>query len=371
MSYDRRSMTALATAPTVPSLAPRRAVLTPAIDTLAIGGASIVLFLGILLAGSAAGQAFSLKRVLILEMLLNWPHFTASWVLLYGSRETFAKHKWAAIHVPVVLVAYGAFALAMATRTNLYLDLSGLVASCYLAVHYTGQAWGMVATSTYLEGMPVVPRERQLIRTSLWIFLGWQVAWNLHFFGIITIHQPTPLETKVARAAFVFMSTLAPLAIALGVAGFVMLRRRVGRVLPPRVFVPWLAICLWYAAIGKYPNAIYWVQIAHATQYMLFPLRVESNRYVARAEAAGTPSPAGFDPRHALHMALYVVGIVTTGWLIYGGVDLVAPKAGPLKHLPFMVSNIVNIHHYFTDGVVWKIRNPAVRRELFAHLTRA
>jgi hypothetical protein len=28
----------------------------------------------------------------------------------------------------------------------------------------------------------------------------------------------------------------------------------------------------------------------------------------------------------------------------------------------------INIHHYFTDGVIWKLRNPEVRRELFAHV---
>jgi len=28
----------------------------------------------------------------------------------------------------------------------------------------------------------------------------------------------------------------------------------------------------------------------------------------------------------------------------------------------------INIHHYFTDGVIWKISNPEVRKELFAHV---
>jgi hypothetical protein len=30
----------------------------------------------------------------------------------------------------------------------------------------------------------------------------------------------------------------------------------------------------------------------------------------------------------------------------------------------------INIHHYFTDGVIWKISNPEVRKELFAHVRR-
>jgi len=33
-----------------------------------------------------------------------------------------------------------------------------------------------------------------------------------------------------------------------------------------------------------------------------------------------------------------------------------------------LVAVVVNIHHYFTDGAIWKIRNPDVRRDLFSHL---
>jgi hypothetical protein len=35
---------------------------------------------------------------------------------------------------------------------------------------------------------------------------------------------------------------------------------------------------------------------------------------------------------------------------------------------PVLILSFINIHHYFTDGVMWKLRNPAVRRDLFAHL---
>jgi hypothetical protein len=31
----------------------------------------------------------------------------------------------------------------------------------------------------------------------------------------------------------------------------------------------------------------------------------------------------------------------------------------------------INIHHYFTDGVIWKISNPEVRKDLFAHVVSA
>jgi hypothetical protein len=50
----------------------------------------------------------------------------------------------------------------------------------------------------------------------------------------------------------------------------------------------------------------------------------------------------------------------------------VTAHANPLAAAPrvvgFAISTFFNIHHYFTDGVVWKLRNPAVREDLFGHL---
>jgi hypothetical protein len=39
--------------------------------------------------------------------------------------------------------------------------------------------------------------------------------------------------------------------------------------------------------------------------------------------------------------------------------------------VPVLILTFINVHHYFTDGVIWKISNPEVRRELFAHLAPA
>jgi hypothetical protein len=40
----------------------------------------------------------------------------------------------------------------------------------------------------------------------------------------------------------------------------------------------------------------------------------------------------------------------------------------PSRAAPVLILMFINIHHYFTDGVIWKISNPAVRKELFAHV---
>ncbi len=40
----------------------------------------------------------------------------------------------------------------------------------------------------------------------------------------------------------------------------------------------------------------------------------------------------------------------------------------PGRVAPVLILMFVNIHHYFTDGVIWHISNPDVRKELFAHV---
>src|SRR5438045_1948536 len=52
--------------------------------------------------------------------------------------------------------------------------------SGYLAWHYTGQVWGMMASYAYLAGTRFEKTERLLIRTGLRILLAWQVTWFLY-----------------------------------------------------------------------------------------------------------------------------------------------------------------------------------------------
>ena len=42
----------------------------------------------------------------------------------------------------------------------------------------------------------------------------------------------------------------------------------------------------------------------------------------------------------------------------------------PARAAPILILMFINIHHYFTDGVIWHISNPDVRKELFAHVPR-
>jgi len=346
--------------PTTPARRP--AILTPWVDAVCIGGGSILLFLPLLLTGDAS-LLLPAEKMAWITMLVNTPHFMASYRMVYRSREMILRHKWASIYVPAGLIAYAVFAVAMSPVTPRYVVLMLIVSSTYLAWHYTGQAWGMMASYTYLAGAAFQPLERTLIRLGLRMLLIWHVTWFLY------LGTSDPWMRDIMEPAYHFMSWTTVLSFALGVTGLVQFARRTGRLPPVNVLVAWVAIYFWYAGMARDQRAIYWVQIFHALQYLIFPARVEMNR--CALDAASRPPPVG------RHMLYYVAGLLLATVLV----DKVLPNAGEqiVAHLfgaaqgqavPLVMLGFLNIHHYFTDGCVWKISNPSVRQELFAHVPK-
>jgi hypothetical protein len=338
-----------------PKPAPSAAIISPVVDLLLVGGLSLIVFVPLLLSGRTDLVLIGAGAQALIAGLINMPHFMASYRIVYRDRASILKHKWASIYVPAILLAYIALALWQADESPALAIVLVTIGGTYLAWHYTGQVWGMMASFAYLEGVAFQKSERLLIRTGLRILLVWHLSW----FLFTQLRDPSRVEAvyRVVTAGTV-------VAFALGAIGLYKLKRRTGRMPPLRALVAWLAIFVWYAMMARDPRAIFWIQIAHALQYLAFPVRVEMNR-----------TPRGTLVRH---MVMY--GVLLMGASVLVG--LVVPKAlmGPLGEVfgeepqrvaPILILTFINIHHYFTDGVIWKISNPEVRKELFAHVPRA
>lgn len=336
---------------------PRHSVISPVIDLLCVGGLSLLFFVPLLLSGRRDLVLVGVGAQAWLATLINMPHFMASYRLVYRSRESILRHKWASIYVPAILLVYIMIALWEAQYSSWMVVVLVSVSSAYLAWHYTGQVWGMMASYSYLEGASFEKRERFLIRTGLRILLAWHVTWFLY----TQLRNPS-----MVRPAYVLISAGTVVAFALGAIGIGMMRRRTGRMPPLRALVAWASLFVWYAVIARDPKALFWIQIAHAIQYLAFPFRVEINT---------TRSRLSDSTRFIRHMVVYAAVLLAISFFV----SLVVPGSAmsvvgnifgeePGKAAPIMILMFINIHHYFTDGVIWHISNPEVRRELFAHL---
>jgi hypothetical protein len=219
----------------------------------------------------------------------------------------------------------------------------------------------MMASYAFLDGVRFETTERFLIRTSLRILLVWHVTWFLY----TQLRNPS-----MVRPLYYLISAGTLAALVLGAVGLAKMRRRTGRLPPARALVAWLAIFVWYAVMARDPRAIFWIQIAHALQYLAFPIRVEINRSSA--------APAQSSGRVAMHMAVYSAGLLAVSYVVAQivpatAMSVVADVFGeePGRVAPMLILMFINIHHYFTDGVIWHISNPEVRKELFAHVHSA
>jgi hypothetical protein len=365
-----------------PATAKPGSIFNPTIDLLLVGGLSLIVFVPLLLSGRSDLVLIGAGAQAWIGTAINMPHFMASYRLVYRDRETILKHKWASIYVPLILVAYVAFAVmeiqyflpqgcTEAIRANvadpacrpLLMTLLIAIASGYLAWHYTGQVWGMMASYAYLAGAKFEKSERLLIRTGLRILLAWHVCWFVY------TQLDKPFRGAV-RPVYIVVSAGIGLAFLLGAIGLFRMWRRTGMLPPARTLVAWIALFVWYAMMARDPRALFWIQIAHALQYLAFPVRVEINRTLA-ARARGAT-------RLARHMALYglgllVVSVVVTQLVPGTAMSIIGNVFGesPGKSAPILLLMFINIHHYFTDGVIWKISNPEVRKDLFAHVVPA
>jgi hypothetical protein len=314
-----------------------------------------VVFIPLLLAGGELHLA-TLRTILWAQLLVNYAHFMASYRIVYRDRATILQHKWATIGVPLILLAALLAGIVESQgESRFVLTAFFAVASGYLAWHYTGQTWGMMVAFNHLHQSRFDRTEYWLIRGGLRLLLCWHLVWFLK----LTLSNPESVATiyRIASAG-----TL--LAAAMGLAGLVRMRIRTGRGPAFLVIVAWVSIFVWYAAIAKWGLAgLFLVQFAHALQYLEFPARVELNRAARKTGA-----------QPFLHMVGYVAALLAVTLLVTlfipGPTKAVAASmfgAGPDSVAPILINYFIGIHHFFTDGVIWKLRNPEVQQDLFAH----
>ncbi len=385
----------------------RPAIVTPFLDSLMCGGLSILMCGGLLTYGFVWPESYdgldsdtisSWKVTLLLVALINYPHFVASYRLLYSSRENMKRFPWAALYVPGLLIVLAVvansllmvgdrmgggadrFAEVMGTNGPAEAILnntcwaigSGIdtaliaVSIIYLAWHYNGQAWGMTASFAYIGGVRFDATERRMIRAAYRAMLGTHVLWLVPGF-LSDVERNTGMDVTSIRVSleaisYIYFAIAALVTIPSGLLGFQRAARRTGKQIPWRSVLPWVSIYFWYLLLYVHVYFFLVIQLAHAFQYLSFPLRVDLNRY----DRAAPHSAAIRACRVTMVYLLLFAGGLILLWLP-GELEYSGYLPSRVFSVASTISIIVNIHHYFVDGAIWKISNPDVRRDLFSH----
>ena len=104
-------------------------ILSPVVDLLCVGGLSLIVLVPLLLSGRSDLVLIGAGAQAWVATVINMPHFMASYRLVYRSRETILRHRWASIYVPAILAAYIVIAVWQAQASPVFVVVLISVAS--------------------------------------------------------------------------------------------------------------------------------------------------------------------------------------------------------------------------------------------------
>ena len=178
---------------TNPAVHAPAAITTPWLDAVCTGGLSIVVIAGLLIYDLAMPESvpvtgviqISIGGLVLMQTLINSPHFIASYRLLYRKRQNLKQHQFVSIYLPIIMLTVIVACIWQSVQwpnsIPIMLPLEQLLAPLLLAWHYTGQAWGMTSCFAFLGGLKMTLSERTVIRCGLRALIAYHVLlwWNL------------------------------------------------------------------------------------------------------------------------------------------------------------------------------------------------
>ena len=329
------------------------------VDALLIGGASLLLYAIFRLKPQLASSPSVASLAATLVWVCNYPHFASTNYRLYHSRSSIAQYPLTSLVTPVVmLVAVIGCYMSPTAVAPLFIKLY-LLWSPY---HFSGQTLGITMVYARRTGFVIDGWLRHSLTAFIFLTFAVQNAWaevGLHrnpFYGVDypTLGVPLWLPQLLTKVMWIALAATIALLI------WKLLDR--GQRVPLIVLLPAFTQYIWFVATpaGQFG---YMVPFFHSLQYLLLAWSVQMK--VGLAERKRDPSVRYVCSESARWMTINIVGGVALFWML--------PHLGSHfgKSLAFSTAVMlaaIQIHHFFVDGVIWRLRNSASRSPLSSSL---
>lgn len=330
------------------------------VDLLLVGGLSLLTFfiLRKWSDGARTETVWTLAGYLV--WVVNWPHFAATSYRLYGSRAHLRQYPVTAAVTPFVVLAgvIGSFAAPLAVAP--YFVKLFLIWSPY---HFSGQTIGVSLLYARRAGYALGSLERLCLVGFVYAtFLVGTVRAEVglatgHFYDVAfpTFGLPMMTATVVEIGMWIFGG-----AFALIVLGKAVKASR----LPPIMFlVPSITQYVWFVAGRSLPNYVEFVPLFHSLQYLLIAWSMQLKE---KADRSGVRADGAYVLKESARW--YVLNVVG-GAILFSFLPFVATKLGVSNGFATAVIICgVQIHHFFVDGVIWKLRSSSVVSPLLVNV---
>jgi hypothetical protein len=329
-------------------------------DFLVVGGASIATFLllGWFHVKERTPDIYTTAAALL--WVCNWPHFAATSYRLYHSRQNILQYPVTALVIPWLVVIAAAASLLSPDVIAPYFIKLLLIWSPY---HFSGQTLGISLIYARRAGFKIGPRERFALSAFIFgTFISQTVRSEVgtagsDFYGIHTPSLNLPAWTVDAATAWMWI----------GGVTFLILAARwchaSNRLLPPIVFLPAATQYVWFVHSAGQASFQEFVPFFHSAQYLLIAWSVQLKE---KMDLQGI--------RPSLRYVLAESGRWGVLNILFGAVlffmvpHILAEFGVQLALATGIIAAAIQIHHFFVDGVIWKLKNKTVSSPLMVNL---
>jgi hypothetical protein len=331
----------------------------PVVDLLVMGGLSIAALALFGIVDVPRERLVALSFALLI--VCNYPHFAATSYRLYSSPDNRAQYPYTAYGAPIlVLSGVAASLLSPAFVAPAFVKLFLL----WSPFHFSAQTVGLTVLYSRRAGVSLDGLPRRFL--TAWVFGSFIAAQALGesglapqtFYGV----QYPQLGIPLWVGNYCLTAMYAAMAGFLAWALWWSFSQR--RFLPWILLVPAVAQLCWFVLGASTEGYREFVPFFHSLQYLLVAwiLQLKERSDLAAEEA--TPFRLG---RESLKWFGFAI---LAGYFLFEAVPRILSAWTGLDvalALGVFIAG-VQIHHFFVDGVIWKLRNPRVRSPLLADL---
>jgi hypothetical protein len=329
---------------------------SPGFDLLLVGGTAGL--------GIAAGLAVFVDAALFAPILLadlwllGYHHVISTFTRTAFDSESFQRYRHLLIWLPFFVIG-----AVVAVGTGIGLWMIPTVYLYWQWWHYTRQSYGVAqlyrrkaggaadgswGLKSVIYGLPLVGilyRSEQASET----FLGLSVRW-------IPMHPAVVIAVAVVvGAALLWWSTRQWMAWRGG--------QRIG--MYQWYLLSHLVIfALGYLVLRNINHGWLVINVWHNAQYVMIVWLYNNNRFKSGVDPAHRFLSTLSQGRNVIPYLVVCLAISTVAYLSIGEIlGTMSFAALPLALIAFQT---VNFHHYIVDGIIWKVRRPAIRANLVA-----
>ena len=325
------------------------------VDVLLIGGALFFPFAAIAIPFAFLVPGFGAALVsffLAASLVVNNPHYAATYHLVVTEREKQPRvYKWLVgsvlVMIPVTIACVHWIDYTLLPVRRIYLT--------WTAWHYSAQHFGIAAMYAARNKRPMHDREKLPLQVAF-VGVGIFMMMSLNLFNPPTTGPFSLSATESAYAlshfAWAYPLGLFVVGVSLvaAIVAHVRVKERTGKGLDAMAWLLFAVNFFWFVIpsliVGKnnfwgHPEIALWFPCSlpffHCIQY----LGVTSHR----ARSMGDVKP------------LFLFGLlVVVGWLLFQGFSMGVTATSHVDAIRSfgLVVTLVNIHHFWIDGMMWK-----------------